>query len=70
VASPRSSQINRLVYYETFSWVPDAIAREKQIKRWRRDKKAFLIARDNPTWEDLSVDWGKAGVLRITHPAR
>ena len=61
---------HRLVYYETFAWVQDAIAREKQLKRWRREKKVFLIERCNPTWEDLSAEWGKPAVLRITQPAR
>ena len=32
----------------------DAIAREKQLKRWRREKKEFLIGKMNPTWEDLA----------------
>jgi putative endonuclease len=59
----------RLVYYEAFVWVQDAIAREKQIKRWRREKKVFLIELANPTWEDLSAEWGKPAVLRIAHPA-
>jgi putative endonuclease len=60
----------RLVYYETFAWVQDAIAREKQIKRWRREKKIFLIELANPTWKDLSADWGKPAVLRINVPAQ
>jgi putative endonuclease len=37
--------------------VREAIAREKQLKRWRREKKVFLIERDNPTWRDLSADF-------------
>jgi putative endonuclease len=53
----------RLVYYEVFAWVQDAIAREKQIKRWRREKKVFLIELANPTWEDLSAEW----TCRITY---
>jgi putative endonuclease len=60
----------RLVYYQSFAWVQDAIAREKQLKRWRREKKVFLIERDNPTWEDLSAEWGKPAVLRLHHPAQ
>ncbi len=47
-------RVHRLVYFETYGWVQDAIAREKQIKRWRREKKVWLIERGNPTWEDLS----------------
>ena len=46
----------RLVYYEVFHDVRDAIARETQIKKWRRAKKDWLIERMNPQWEDLSAD--------------
>jgi putative endonuclease len=46
--------INMLVYVESFSDASFAIAREKQIKRWRREKKLRLIARENPDWRDLS----------------
>jgi putative endonuclease len=48
---------DRLVWFERFTTASAAIAREKQIKRWRREKKVFLIERENPTWEDLSVIW-------------
>ena len=46
--------INRLVYFEEFKYVNEAIAREKQIKGWRRSKKLDLIVAMNPRWEDLS----------------
>ena len=49
--------VSRLVYVESFSDVRDAIAREKQLKGWRRDKKIAMIERDNPTWTDLSAAW-------------
>ncbi len=49
--------ITRLAYYETFDDIRDAIAREKELKGWRRDKKVDLIEDDNPLWEDLSEDW-------------
>lgn len=45
---------NRLVYFEAFGDVRNAIAREKQIKRWRREKKLVLIRRMNPKFSDLS----------------
>jgi putative endonuclease len=48
---------DRLVWFERFTSASAAIAREKQIKRWRREKKVFLIERENPTWEDLSLVW-------------
>ena len=51
--------INRLVYFETFGDVLQAIAREKQIKGWTRRKKLALIESQNPTWRDLSDDWMK-----------
>jgi putative endonuclease len=49
--------ITWLVYYEAYTDVRDAIAREKQIKRWRRSKKVALIESMNPVWRDLSADW-------------
>jgi putative endonuclease len=49
-------KIDRLVYYETYYDVRDAIAREKEIKRWRREKKNELVRRLNPKWEDLSKE--------------
>ena len=36
-----------------------AIAREKQIKRWRRSKKIALIEKMNPRWQDLAEHWGQ-----------
>ena len=48
---------SRLVWFERYTSALAAIAREKQIKRWRREKKVFLIERENPTWEDLSAVW-------------
>jgi putative endonuclease len=50
---------NRLVYFERFGEVNEAIAREKQLKRWSRTKKLALIEKDNPSWTDLSEGWGK-----------
>jgi putative endonuclease len=50
-------KMDRLVYWEKFSRVHDAIAREKQLKGWRRIKKIQLIVSVNPTWKDLAEDW-------------
>lgn len=47
-------KIFRLVYCENFGDVRDAIAREKEIKGWRREKKIQLIQYRNPSWQDLS----------------
>ena len=49
----RKYNITKLVYYEETGEVVDAIAREKQIKSWRRSKKVALIESLNPDWRDL-----------------
>jgi len=49
---------HRLVYYEYSDYFFGAIAREKQIKKWRREKKIYLIESVNPEWKDLSEGWG------------
>lgn len=49
--------ITRLVYFEQFGYILNAIAREKELKDWNRQKKITLIEQMNPTWEDLSADW-------------
>lgn len=46
-----------LVWFERYQEAAQAIAREKQLKAWRREKKITLIERTNPTWQDLSRDW-------------
>jgi putative endonuclease len=46
-------RFTRLVYFEHFVYVNDAIRREKQIKGWRRSKKVALIESVNPVWADL-----------------
>ena len=47
--------INKVVYYETFNYIYDAIAREKQIKGGSRQKKIELINSINPNWKDLAA---------------
>jgi putative endonuclease len=54
----RDYHCNRLVYFEAFEQVLDAIAREKQLKGWRWSKKIDLIESRNPRWEDLAEKWG------------
>ena len=49
--------IHRLVYFERFQYVRSAIAREKELKDWTREKKMVLIEKVNPTWEDLAASW-------------
>jgi methylglutaconyl-CoA hydratase len=50
-------RVHRLVYFERFQYVRNAIAHEKAIKGWLRQKKIALIQAENPTWEDLSESW-------------
>ena len=49
--------VKRLLYRESFADVHKAIAREKQLKGWRRSKKVVLIESVNPHWLDLAKDW-------------
>lgn len=49
--------INKLVYFEETEDVNSAIAREKEIKKWRREKKNRLVEKLNIRWEDLSLKW-------------
>ena len=49
--------ITKLVYFEPFRDVRDAIVREKQIKGWVRRKKVALIESTNASWQDLSELW-------------
>lgn len=58
-------EVTRLLYYERYPDVRTAIAREKQLKGWRREKKVALIEKMNPQWRDLSSDWNK---LRMSPP--
>lgn len=47
-------KVFHLVHFEAFVDIRDAIAREKEIKGWRREKKMWLIKRNNPSWKDLA----------------
>ena len=49
--------LNYLVFFEETTDVSSAIAREKQIKSWRRAKKIDLIESSNPKWIDLAQHW-------------
>ena len=48
---------DKLVYFEEFQWIHDAIAREKQLKAGSRQKKIDLIVKENLSWRDLSEQW-------------
>jgi len=49
--------VERLVYFEEFRDVSNAIAREKEMKGWLRAKKVTLIRKENPLWKDLADEW-------------
>jgi putative endonuclease len=53
----RKYNVDQLVYYELSRDIRSAIAREKQIKGWRREKKVQLIESTNPEWTDLAAKW-------------
>jgi putative endonuclease len=46
--------LHKLVYFEEFQYIDDAIKREKQLKNWHRQWKINLIEEGNPNWNDLS----------------
>ena len=46
-------KLNKLLYFESFQWVEDAIMREKQLKHWNREWKLELIKKMNPLLKDL-----------------
>ena len=50
-------KIERLVYFEPFGEIANAIAREKQLKSWRREKKIALSKTVNPAWSDVAENW-------------
>jgi len=54
-------RLTKLLYFEDTTDVYAALEREKQIKRWRREKKITLVKRKNPEWRDLG------SALRIAH---
>ncbi len=49
--------VHRLVYYEETPDVHIALQREKEIKKWRREKKDNLVIAANPGWKDLCEEW-------------
>lgn len=48
----------KLIYFEEFDYVNDALARENELKGWSREKKKGLVNQSNPDWKDLSEGWG------------
>jgi putative endonuclease len=58
--------MTRLVYFESFEDVRNAIEREKQIKAWTRAKRLALVESANPKWDDLSREWDRPQTFRFT----
>jgi putative endonuclease len=58
--------MTRLVYFESFEDVRNAIEREKQIKAWTRAKRLALVESTNPKWDDLSREWDQPQTFRLT----
>ena len=56
----------RLVHCEQFGDIREAIAREKEIKGWRREKKIWLIERDNSTWQDIAENFAPVKSRSLT----
>jgi putative endonuclease len=54
----------RLLYYEAYESIGEAIARETQLKGWRREKKLNLIRKLNPEFKDLAEHWGWKFITR------
>jgi len=50
-------ELFKLVYFEAFQYINDAIRREKQLKNWNRQWKIDLIEGQNKEWNDLAIDW-------------
>ncbi|MCC1485687.1 GIY-YIG nuclease family protein, partial [Winogradskyella immobilis] len=46
-------KLTKLVYFEEYQYVNEAIAREKQLKNWHRQWKINLVEKENPNWDDL-----------------
>lgn len=49
--------LEKLVWFEEFNDINEAIAREKQLKNWKREWKNTLLNKLNPAWDDLSAEW-------------
>jgi len=51
--------LDKLVYFEMYPYVNDAILREKRMKKWKREWKINAIEEDNPDWNDLALGWNE-----------
>jgi putative endonuclease len=62
-------RVHRLLYFERFDDIRDAIAREKKLKGWLRQKKLALIETSNPGYADLASGWFDPEDLRKAQPS-
>ena len=63
-------KITRLVYFERFSYIDNAIAHDKELKHWTRAQKIALIESTNPTWEELFPEPGtNAATIKTQIPS-
>ena len=53
----KTYNLDKLIYFEIFQNINDAIKREKNMKKWKRQWKIDLIEKENPKWNDLAIDW-------------
>jgi len=58
--------VDKLVYFEQTIDAASAIAREKVLKGWKRERKNELVQKHNPSWKDLSSGWRSFASLRMT----
>lgn len=49
--------LTKLMYFEIFQHIEEAIKREKRLKKWKRQWKINLIEQNNPNWNDLAANW-------------
>jgi putative endonuclease len=59
-----------LIHFEPFKYVKQGLAREKQLKNWKREWKEALIEKENPTWSDLSIGWDYTGWYDPANPPK
>ncbi|MEP6671142.1 MAG: GIY-YIG nuclease family protein [Chthoniobacter sp.] len=65
----RRYNLTVLIYYETYPDPLSAIAKEKQLKGWKRERKEALIATLNPDWENLGVKFGWESLVKPRGPS-
>ncbi|MGG6232050.1 GIY-YIG nuclease family protein [Tenacibaculum sp. SDUM215027] len=49
--------LDKLIYFEEYQFIEEAIKREKNMKKWKRAWKTNLVIKENPNWEDLAKNW-------------